>query len=136
MSELMLEVVTPDKTVVSTPAVVVMCPGVAGEFGVLKDHISLLSGLKIGALRYRTESNEEHTVFINNGFADVNNNVLTVLAESAELVEDIDVARAEEARKRAEERLADTSGKVDMARAEAALHRAVTRLSLAQHIRH
>lgn len=130
MSELTLEVVTPDKTVVSTPATVVMCPGVAGEFGVLKDHISLLSGLKVGSLRYRTESNEEHTVFINNGFADVNNNVLTVLAESAEKVEDIDVARAEAAKKRAEERLAEKSDKIDVARAEAALQRAVTRLAL------
>ncbi|MDO5535930.1 MAG: F0F1 ATP synthase subunit epsilon [Desulfovibrionaceae bacterium] len=130
MSELTLEVVTPDKTVVSTVATVVMCPGVAGEFGVLKNHISLLSGLKVGALRYRTESNEEHSVFINNGFADVNNNVLTVLAESAEMAEDIDAARAEAAKKRAEDRLADKSEKVDVARAEAALHRAVVRLSL------
>ena len=132
MSELTLEVVTPDKTVVSTQAVVVMCPGVAGEFGVLQNHISLLSGLKIGALRYRTESNEEHSVFINNGFADVNNNVLTVLAESAELDTDIDVARAEAAKKRAEQRLAEKKETTNIVRAEAALQRAVLRLSLAK----
>jgi F-type H+-transporting ATPase subunit epsilon len=132
MSELTLEVVTPDKTVVSTKAVVVMCPGVAGEFGVLQNHISLLSGLKIGALRYRTESNEEHSVFINNGFADVNNNVLTVLAESAELDTDIDVARAEAAKKRAEQRLAEKKETTNIVRAEAALQRAVLRLSLAK----
>ena len=84
MSELQLEIVTPEKKIVSTPVVVCSCPGVAGEFGVLKDHISLLSALKIGALHYRTkESNEEHYVFVSGGFADVNNNVLTVLAESA-----------------------------------------------------
>ncbi len=131
MSELTLEVVTPDKTVVSTPAVAVTCPGVAGEFGVLKDHISLLSGLKIGALRYRTDSGDEHYVFINNGFVDVNNNVLTVLAESAERAEDIDVSRAEAAKARAEARLADTSENIDHSRAEAALYRAVTRLAMA-----
>ncbi|HIW01326.1 MAG TPA: F0F1 ATP synthase subunit epsilon [Candidatus Desulfovibrio intestinipullorum] len=133
MSELTLEVVTPDKTVLSTPVVAAVCPGAAGEFGVLKNHISLLSALKIGALRYRTESNEEHLVFVNNGFADVNNNVLTVLVESAELAENIDIARAEAAKKRAEDRLADKSDKIDHVRAEAALQRALVRLSLARH---
>ncbi len=133
MSELKLEVVTPDRTVVSTPVVVAVCPGAAGEFGVLKNHISLLSALKIGALRYKTESGEEHLVFINNGFADVNNNVLTVLAESAELAENIDAARAEAAKKRAEDRLADKSGNIDVSRAQAALARATIRLNLTRH---
>ena len=96
----------------------------------LKDHISLLSALKIGALRYRTESNEEKYVFISGGFADVNNNVLTVLAESAEDAKDIDAARAEAAKRRAEERLASTAEDIDRTRAEAALSRAITRLSL------
>ena len=130
MSALQLEVVPPDKTIVSTPVVMAVCPGVDGEFGVLKDHISLLSALKIGALRYRTESNEEKYVFISGGFADVNNNVLTVLAESAEDAKDIDAARAEAAKRRAEERLASNSESVDRTRAEAALSRAITRLSL------
>ena len=132
MSALQLEVVTPDKTIVSTPVVMAVCPGVDGEFGVLKDHISLLSALKIGALRYRTESNEEQHVFISGGFADVNNNVLTVLAESAEDAKDIDAARAEAAKRRAEERLASNADNVDRTRAEAALSRAIVRLSLAR----
>ena len=125
MSELQLEIVTPEKKIVSTPVVVCSCPGVAGEFGVLKDHISLLSALKIGALHYRTkESNEEHYVFVSGGFADVNNNVLTVLAESAENAKDIDAARAEA-------RLASRDENIDRARAQAALNRALVRLSLA-----
>ena len=132
MSALRLDIVTPDKTIVSTPVVIAVCPGAEGEFGVLKDHISLLSALKIGALRYRTESGEETHVFVSGGFADVNNNVITVLAESAELAKDIDVARAEAAKKRAEERLASNADNVDIARAQAALTRAVTRLSLAR----
>ena len=131
MSALQLEVVTPDKTIVSTPVVMAVCPGTEGEFGVLKDHISLLSALKIGALHYRTESNEDKFVFISGGFADVNNNVLTVLAESAEAASDIDTARAEAAKKRAEQRLAAKDEKVDVLRAEAALARAVARLSIA-----
>ncbi len=130
MSELTLEVVTPDQTVVSTPVAVAVCPGVAGEFAVLKNHISLLSALKVGVLRYKTASGEEHNVFINQGFVDVNNNVLTVLVESAELAENIDAARAEAAKRRAEERLADKSDSIDHARAKAALNRALVRLSL------
>ena len=131
MSELLLEIVTPDHTVVSTPVSVCVCPGAAGEFAVLKNHVSLLSALKIGVLRYTTESGQQHQVFVNQGFADVNNNVLTVLVESAEAAEDIDAGRAERARKRAEERLADKSDGIDYARAQAALNRAMVRLNLA-----
>lgn len=81
MSMLQLEVVTPDKTVVSAQVEMAVCPGVMGEFGVLPHHVSLLSALKIGNLRY-TEGGKQHNVFISGGFADVNNKVLTVLAES------------------------------------------------------
>ena len=102
MSMLQLEVVTPDKTVVSAQVDMAVCPGVMGEFGVLPHHVSLLSALKIGNLRY-TEGGKQHNVFISGGFADVNNKVLTVLAESAELAEDIDTARAQAAKERAEE---------------------------------
>ena len=101
MSMLQLEVVTPDKTVVSAQVDMAVCPGVMGEFGVLPHHVSLLSALKIGNLRY-TEGGKQHNVFISGGFADVNNKVLTVLAESAELAEDIDTARAQAAKERAE----------------------------------
>ena len=118
MSMLQLEVVTPDKTVVSAQVEMAVCPGVMGEFGVLPHHVSLLSALKIGNLRY-TEGGKQHNVFISGGFADVNNKVLTVLAESAELAEDIDTARAQ-------------ADDVDHARAEAALQRAVERLHVAQ----
>ena len=132
MSTLQLEVVTPDKTVVSAEVDMTVCPGVMGEFGVLPHHVSLLSALKIGNLRY-TEGGKQHNVFISGGFADVNNNVVTVLVESAELAEDIDAARAEAAKRRAEERLADKSDNIDHARAQAALNRALIRLSLARH---
>ena len=71
-------------------------------------------------------------MFISGGFADVNNKVLTVLAESAELAEDIDTARAQAAKERAEKRLASQADNVDHARAEAALQRAVERLHVAQ----
>lgn len=131
MSTLQLEIVTPDKTVVSTETEMVVCPGVKGEFGVLPHHVSLLSALKIGSLRYSDNGRDQY-VFISGGFADVNENVLTVLAESAERAEDIDVARAEAARKRAEERLQQRKDDLDVKRAEAALQRAMERLRLAK----
>ncbi|MBO4300174.1 MAG: F0F1 ATP synthase subunit epsilon [Desulfovibrio sp.] len=131
MGTLQLEVVTPDKTVVSTAVEMAVCPGVEGEFGVLPQHVSLLSALKIGGLKFRTEGKDQY-VFISGGFADVNDNVLTVLAESAELAEDIDTARAQQAKERAEKRLAEHSERIDTVRAEASLQRAIMRLQLAQ----
>lgn len=128
-TSLQLDVVTPDKGVVSESVDYVSCPGVDGEFGVLKDHVALLSALKIGALRY-DQAGKQQFVFISGGFADVNNNKVTVLAESAELAVDIDQARAQESKRRAEERLARSEENLDEHRAQAALQRAVVRLSL------
>lgn len=91
----------------------------------------MLSALKIGDLRYRVNGKDEN-VFISGGFADVNNNVLSVLAESAELATDIDTARAQAAKERAEKRLSAHDDSLDETRAEAALQRAVTRLQVAQ----
>ncbi|MEG6502451.1 MULTISPECIES: F0F1 ATP synthase subunit epsilon [unclassified Desulfovibrio] len=132
MGTLQLEVVTPDKTVVSGEVEMAVCPGIEGEFGVLPKHVSLLSALKTGGLRYKTPDGKEGHVFISGGFADVNNDVLTVLAESAEMAQDIDTARAMAAKERAERRIADHVEQTDVARAEAALHRALIRLQMAQ----
>lgn len=129
-TSLQLDVVTPDKKVVNATVDYVSCPGVEGEFGVLKDHVALLSALKVGVLRYDQASTQQY-VFISGGFADVNSNMVTVLAESAELAQDIDQGRAQAARQRAEERLAQRNEKLDVIRAETALQRAVIRLSIA-----
>ncbi len=126
---LQLEVVTPDKQVVKESVDYVSCPGVDGEFGVLKSHVALLSALKVGVLRFDKDGKQEH-VFISGGFADVNDNVVTVLAESAELAKDIDKDRAQKAQQRAEERLAQKQDNMDVHRAELALRRAVMRLSI------
>ena len=127
---LQLEVVTPDKQVVSQAVDYVSAPGVEGEFGVLPNHVNLLSALAIGALRFNT-GGKSHSVFISGGFADVSNNKVTVLADAAELAEDIDQARAQAAKERAEKRLADKTEKVDIVRAEASMKRAITRLDIA-----
>jgi F-type H+-transporting ATPase subunit epsilon len=127
---LQLEVVTPDKQVVSQAVDYVSAPGVEGEFGVLPNHVNLLSALAIGSLRFNADGKSRH-VFISGGFADVSGNKVTVLAEAAELAEDIDLTRAQAAKERAEKRLAEKTEQVDATRAEASLKRAVTRLNIA-----
>lgn len=131
MATLQLEVVTPEKTVVSEEVEMVTCPGTEGEFGVLPHHVSLLSALKIGPLHYK-KGTANVTVFVSGGFVDVNGNKCSVLAESAELAENIDIARAKAARERAEQRLANKNETIDDARAEAALQRAIMRLHIAE----
>ena len=127
-----LEVVTPEKSVVSESAQIVMAPGSMGEFGVLTGHTPFLTTLKTGALKYKDESGRERFVFVSSGFAEALPDRVTVLAESAERRKDIDVQRAESAVERAEKRL-QTGGKdVDYLRAKAALLRAISRIQLAQ----
>lgn len=128
--ELFLEVVTPQKAVVSEAVESVVAPGSEGEFGVLKGHTTFLTSLNMGPLRYKDSSGAERYLFVNGGFAEVLPDKVTILAESAERRKDIDVARAEEAKKRAETRLANRTDNVDVARAEAALKRAIHRISL------
>lgn len=129
-SSLQLEVVTPDKVVLSTTADYVGIPGIAGQFGVLPHHVPLLCALGVGGLYYRTAAGTEQ-VFVSGGFVEVSGNTVSVLTEAAECAADIDVSRAQAAKKRAEERLAMQDEAVDAARAHAALSRAVARLGVA-----
>ena len=131
MATFELQVVTPDKTVANEQVEMVICPGLVGEFGVMPNHAPMLAALKIGRLIYRANGKDQH-LFISGGFADVNNNVCTILAESAERAEDIDEDRAFQAKKRAEERLAQHNGGIDEIRAQVALQRALMRLHIAQ----
>ena len=129
---LFLEVVTPQKAVISEEAQIVVAPGSEGEFGVLKNHTTFLTSLKVGCLRYKDATGKERSVFINQGFAEVLPDKVTILAESAERRKNIDTDRCQQAKERAEKRLADTSGDVDPVRAEAALMRAVQRIAVSK----
>lgn len=129
--KLFLEVVTPQKSVVSEEAEIVVAPGSEGEFGVLKGHTTFLTSLKMGTLRYKDANGKERVLFINGGFAEVLPTKVTILAESAERRMDIDVARAQKAKERAEHRLANRTADLDIVRAEAALRRAIYRLGIA-----
>lgn len=129
MATFLLEVVTPDKTVLKKDVEMAVCPGTMGEFGILPNHVSLLSSLKIGPLRLRYEGKDE-IIFISGGFVDMNNNKCSVLAESAEKACDIDVARAKLSRERAEKRLAQKDADINELRAVASLNRALMRLQI------
>ena len=127
-----IEVVTPEKQVVNELAQIVMAPGCMGEFGVLSGHTPFMTSLNTGAIHYRDEKGKDRYVFVSGGFAEALPDKVTVLAESAERTEDIDLDRAKGALERAESRLADRSREdIDFTRARAALERALVRIRLA-----
>jgi F-type H+-transporting ATPase subunit epsilon len=129
--ELLLEVVTPDRLVLSTQAEVVVCPGVEGQFGVLPGHIPFLSALEIGEMYYKAGGKTEYLA-VSGGFAEVTGEKVTIVAESAEVGREIDVDRAKRAQERAEKRLAAAKTEnVDWARAEAAMRRSLMRMKVA-----
>ena len=129
-----LEIVTPEKTVVSEEAQIVMAPGSLGEFGVLIGHTPFFTTLKVGIIRYKDIKGEERFVFVNGGFAEALPDRVTVLAESAERRRDIDVERAKSALKRAQERLEKAGARedIDFMRVRVALERAMQRIKLAE----
>lgn len=110
-------------------------PGVSGPFQVLFNHAPIMTQLDAGDIRILGNNQQEHHFATSGGFVEMNHNRLTVIAETVEPAETIDVARAERAQTRAEERIREArtthhSG-IDMARAEAALARATNRLKVA-----
>jgi F-type H+-transporting ATPase subunit epsilon len=131
---LTLEIVTPDRALVREEVDEVELPGYEGYFGVLPGHTPLLATLKVGELWYRRGS-EKQFLAIAGGFVEVLPDRVTVLAQIAERAEDIDVARAEAARQRAEERLARPAGGVDLERARIAHLKSLIRLQVAVYTR-
>lgn len=105
---------------------------VEGEMAVMHGHIPAVAALKPSPLRIRDEEGKIKVVFIGGGFMEMDGKKATFLLRSAEWPQSIDITRAEEAKRRAEERLAKADGSTDQERAEAALQRAITRLKIAQ----
>jgi len=130
-----LVVVTPERQLLTQSVSEVSIPGAGGCLGILPGHAPLITELGIGELSYRPKgsSDMEHLAIIS-GFAEVLGDRVSVLAETAERPEEIDVARAEEAKKRAEQRLTEAARnpEVDWDRASVALQRAVIRLRVAE----
>jgi len=133
MDKLHLMVVTPARVVLQKDVDSVVAPGSEGEFGVLPGHVSFLSGIVPGELRY-TAGSEKESLSVSTGFAEVFRNRVSILVDAAEKASEIDAERARKSMERARERLShDRSDKdIDFTRAEAALRRAVARLKVVQ----
>ena len=129
LAQIDLQIVTPEKMIVHQQVDEVEVPGNEGYFGVLPGHTPLLASLAVGELWYRV-GQEKTYLSIAFGFAEVLPDRVTILARLAERADEIDVERAESARKRAEERLAHARGDMDYERARIALVKSITRLQV------
>ncbi len=131
MPTFQLEIVTPEKTVYSGEVERLRAPGTEGGFGVLAGHHPMLASLSVGEMVFSEQEQGPRSIAIGGGFAEVQRDRVTVLAETAELAQEIDVTRAEAARDRARERLAQKRDQqIDEARASLALARAINRLRI------
>jgi len=126
-----LRLVTPSRLLLDEEVDEVTAPGALGEFGVLPKHISFLTLLEVGEMSYK-QGGERHHLALSGGYAEVLDEVITVLAGAAEYSDEIDIERARAARERAEKRMAELSQEdKEFAAAEAALRRALVRLQVA-----
>jgi F-type H+-transporting ATPase subunit epsilon len=133
-THLRLEIVTPDRSVVADSVDEVEIPAADGYLGVLPGHTPMLAMLQIGELWYR-QGSEKHYASIAFGFAEVLPDRVTILAELAERPDEIDVARAEAAKKRAEARLANPPPDLDFERTRIALMKAIVRIQVSSKAR-
>ncbi|MGB3903750.1 MAG: F0F1 ATP synthase subunit epsilon [Anaerolineae bacterium] len=131
MAKLRFELVSPERIVHSDEGVdMVIAPGADGELGILPSHAPLLTALGMGELRLR-KGDEEESFAVHGGFLEVVGNKVIVMADVAERADEIDLARAEEARERAERRYRERPEGLDVARCQAALRRSSVRLKVA-----
>jgi F-type H+-transporting ATPase subunit epsilon len=124
------EIVTPEKLVVRDVAEEMQIPGKNGYLGILPGHAPLITELAVGEITYRNDG-YTHRIAVAWGFAEVLPDKVTILAETAERAEEIDIKRAQEAKQRAEQRLQSNNPETDFPRAQIALERAETRLDVA-----
>lgn len=131
MAALNLEIITPERVVLQTPATSVTAPGVQGYLGVLPEHAPLITPLQAGVVTCRQQAGGEERVAVSGGFLEAGPDRVIILADTAERAGEIDVDRARQARERAQQRLRERPPGLDVARAEAALRRATARLQAA-----
>jgi len=139
MAKLQLRIVTAERELVQQVADMVIAPGGAGELGILPRHMPIITTLKAGELRV-LDGGDQRNYVISGGFMEVRHaeveaapgSQVIVLADAAESAEDIDVERAEAARRRAEERLSGKASNIDVVRAQASLLRSLARLRAAE----
>lgn len=130
MPTFLLELVTPERVVLSERVQSVRVPGTEGSFGVLVGHAPLMSALTVGVVKVVHANGDEEFIATSGGFVEVGPEKVIVLADAAERADEIDVARAEAAVNRARQRL-NSGESIDYGRAQAALNRATNRLKVA-----
>ncbi len=126
-----LEVIAPDRAVFRDDATSLSAPGTNGGFQVLYNHAPFLSSLEVGQITIKSKEGADLVYATSGGFVEVRRNKVVVLVESAERADEIDVARAQAARDRAEQRLHTKDPNIDFVRAQLALLRALNRLRIA-----
>ena len=126
-----VDIVTAERLVFSEDADIVMVPGVEGEMGILPHHEPIMTMIKPGEILIR-KGTEEYSLAVSGGFLEVTPDHITILADAAERADEIDIARAEAAKKRAEEKLTNHAADTDSANAEASLRRALARIKVAE----
>lgn len=131
MAGIRLDIVTAERQVFSDEVDVVVAPGIEGELAILPHHAPLMTTLQPGELRVR-RGGEEFSLSVTGGFLEVRPDRVTILADAAERAEEIDIARAEAAKRRAEEQLSRPHTEIDALRAEAALRRALVRIKVGE----
>ena len=124
-----IDVVSAEELIFSGEAEFVVLPGEMGELGIYPRHLPLITRIKPGAVRNKTANTEEY-VFVAGGILDVQPHVVTVLADTAIRAKDLDEAKAEEAKKQAENALLNQNSKIDYARAQAEIAQAIAQLAL------
>jgi F-type H+-transporting ATPase subunit epsilon len=130
--KLRIEIVTGERVILKEDDVdMVLVPGAAGMLGILPQHAPLVTTLSLGELRIK-KGGTEQSILVFGGFMEVSNNQVLVLADTAERVEELDLARAEDARKRAEVSIAGRQSTMDLEQAQASLRRANLRLRVGQ----
>lgn len=127
-----VEIITPDRVFYTGDADMIEFNTVQGQIGVYRNHIPLTTVLEPGLVTIH-EGDVQKVAAVHAGFAEILNDHVTLLAEVAEWPEEIDVARAEAAKERAEQRLTNKNAGLDIKRAEFALHKALTRISAAEY---
>jgi F-type H+-transporting ATPase subunit epsilon len=129
MAMITVDIVTAERTVFSDDAEVVVVPGIEGQMGILPHHIPLMTMLRAGEVLVR-RGGEETNLAISGGFLEVNSDRVIILVDAAEGAEEIDVKRAEVAKRHAEKELSQRATGLDRAKTEAALRRALVRLAV------
>ena len=131
MTTIKLEIITAERQVFSDDVNTVVAPGVEGELGILPHHAPLITMLKPGEVLIRKDS-EETYLFVSGGFLEVRPDKIIILADACERADEIDIERAEAAKRRAEERLKTRTPELDVAQVQAALLRSLVRLKVAE----